>query len=92
MFTVALANLTGSNIIDENSYLPGTSSVYILNLNPVYNAIEWVQFLPMMKFDLYPTNAAVYPFLMLLFGALALKKPNQHIRIKNVSPSTLGWF
>jgi len=45
-----------------------------------------------MKFDLYPTNAAVYPFLMLLFGFLAVKKPVQHVRIKNIAPSGLGWF
>ena len=93
-FTVSLATVQAASncIIDENTDLPGTSSAYILNLNPVYNAIEWVQFLPMMKFDLYPTNAAVYPFLMLLFGSMALKKPQQHIRIKNISPSGLGWF
>lgn len=85
---------TGSpmNIVDNNSDLPGTSSAFILTMDPVYDAIEWFQFLPLMKFDLYPTNAAVYPFLMLLFGALALKKPVQHIRIKNISPSGLGWF
>lgn len=80
------------DVEDYNSYLPGTSSVYLLNLNTAYNAIEWVQFLPMMKFDLYPTNAAVYPFLMLLFGSLAVKKPNHHVRVKNISPSNLGWF
>ena len=93
-FTVSLADVVAASntIIDRNFDLPGCSSAYVLNLNTAYNAIEWVQFLPMMKFDLYPTDAAVYPFLMLLFGALALKKPTHHVRIKNISPSTLGWF
>lgn len=77
---------------DENTDLPGTSDGYLLTMEQLYNAIEWEQYLPLMKFDLYPTNAAVYPFLMLLFGFLALKKPVQHIRIKNISPSGLGWF
>jgi hypothetical protein len=87
------AHTTNSDkIYDDNAYLPGTSTAYILNLNPSYNAIEWAQFLPMMKFDLYPTTSAVYPFLMLLFGALAVKKPQQMVRIINVSPSGLGWF
>ena len=80
------------DVYDTNSDLPGTSKGFMLGMNPMYNAIEWEQFLPLMKFDLYPTNAAVYPFLMLLFGALGLKKPEQHIMIKNISPSTLGWF
>jgi len=93
-FTVSHATVVAAsnNIIDRNENLPGCSDVFILNMNTAYNAIEWIQFLPMMKFDLYPTDAAVYPFLMLLFGSLALKKPEQHIRIKNVSPSNLGWF
>jgi len=77
---------------DGDANLPGCSDAFLLTMDSVYDAIEWFQFLPMMKFDLYPTNAAVYPFLMLLFGALALKKPKQHIRIKNVAPSGLGWF
>ena len=80
------------DIFDTNSDLPGTTSMYVLTMDPARLAIEWVQFLPMMRFPLYPTNAAVYPFLMLLFGALAVKKPVQHVRIKNIAPSTLDWF
>lgn len=92
-FTVSAAQIViDSGIIDRNWYLPGTSEVYTLNMNPAYNAIEWVQFLPLMKFDLYPTDAAIYPFLMLLYGSLAVKKPEQHVRIINVAPSTLDWF
>jgi hypothetical protein len=77
---------------DDNSELPGCSDVFVLTMEGMYDAIEWFQFLPAMKFDLFPTNAAVYPFLMLIFGGLALKKPPQHVRIKNVAPSNLGWF
>lgn len=77
---------------DLNANLPATSSAYLLTMEDVFDAIEWFQFLPLMKFDLYPTNSAVYPFLMLLFGALALKKPNQHLRIKNIAPDGLGWY
>lgn len=91
LMTVAYAS-SPQTIVDLNADLPGCSDVYILNMDPMYDAIEWAQFLPAMKFDLYPTNAAVYPFLMLLFGTLAVKKTVQHVRIKNVSPSTLGWF
>ena len=80
------------DVIDRNFDLPGCSDGFVLTIDQIYDAIEWAQFLPMMKFDLYPTNAAVFPFLMLLFGALALKKSVQHVRIKNIAPSTLGWF
>lgn len=79
-------------ILDFNAELPGTSHAFVLTMGQVYDAIEWFQFLPLMKFDLYPTNQAVYPFLMLLFGALALKKAEQHAYIRNVSPANMGWF
>jgi len=90
-FTVKRAS-SPQNVEDYNSFLPGCSDSFILTMASLYDAIEWAQFLPMMKFDLYPTNAAVIPFLMLIFGALALKKPVQHIRIKNIAPANLGWF
>ncbi|MHA2426515.1 MAG: SU10 major capsid protein [Candidatus Hermodarchaeia archaeon] len=89
--TVARAGAT-TTISDFNAELPGTSHAFLLTMDAVYDAIEWFQFLPMMKFDLYPTNQAVYPFLMLLFGALALKKSEQHVYIRNISPANLGWF
>lgn len=90
-FTVAR---TGAlmTFTDTNADLPGCSDAYLLTIDPAYNAIEWAQFLPMMKFDLYPTASAVVPFLMLLFGGLAIKKPVQHIRIKNIAPSSLNWY
>jgi len=90
-FTVPV---TGSpmNIVDLNTDLPGTSSSYILTLDAVYNAIEWLSFIGLMKFDLFSATAAVFPFLMLSYGALAVKKPQQHVRIKNISPSNLGWY
>lgn len=91
MFQVAYTG-AGQIIYDVNADLPGTSSAYIFTLDELYNAIEWNQFLPLMKFQLYPTNAAVYPFLMLLFGALNVKKEEQMARIKNIAPSGLGWF
>jgi len=79
-------------ITDFNAELPGCSHGFILTMDQVYDAIEWFQFLPLMKFDLYPTNQAVYPFLMLLFGALALKKSEQHVYIRNIAPANLNWF
>ncbi len=91
MFRIARATASPT-IYDVNADLPGCSSSYLLNLNQTYDAIEWSQFLPLMKFDLYPTNEAVLPFLMLLFGALAVKKGEQMVRIKNIAPSNLGWF
>ena len=96
LFALTVAYTSSSpNLVDTKADLPGCSDMYLLTLSPQYNAAEWVQFLPMMKFDLYPTSSAVIPFLMLLFGGLALKKSVQQIRIKNVNPTggpANGWF
>jgi hypothetical protein len=43
--------------------------------DPVEKTLQWDQFLPLMKFDLYPTKAAVIPFLILLFGTPDVKVP-----------------
>jgi len=91
MMTIARTGVT-QVITDFNAELPGTSHAFVLTMDQVYDAIEWFQFLPLMKFDLYPTNQAVYPFLMLLFGSLALKKTEQHVYIKNIAPANLGWY
>jgi hypothetical protein len=80
------------DVFDRNDDLPNTSDLYMLNLLPQYNAIEWEQWLPVMKFQLYPTNSAINPFLMLLYGALGLKKRVQMIRIKNISYSQDKWY
>jgi hypothetical protein len=90
-FEVARATAT-QDIVDRDTYLPGTSRVYLLTMDEIYNAIEWDQFLPMMRFTLYPTAAAEYPFLMLLFGALNVKKEEQHAQIINIGYSGDAWF
>ena len=91
MTTVAYT-ASPQNFVDLNADLPGCSDGFILTMDGMYDAIEWFQFLPMMKYQLYPTASAVNPFLMLLFGAMALKKPVQHVRVKNICPSVGGYF
>lgn len=74
----------GLVFVDTNDDLPGSTSAYILSCNPMRMAIEWKQFLPAIKYDLFPTASATKPFLMLLFGALMMTKKLQHVRIKNL--------
>ena len=92
MFEAPVTAGAGEILYDVNADLPNTTKLFMVNNNPAYNAIEWEQWLPMMKFQLYPTNAAINPFLMLLFGAMGLKKPTQQVIIKNVSYSRDKWL
>jgi hypothetical protein len=80
-----------TTFVDYNRDIPGTSKAYILNLSPGHHAITWRKLLPLTKFALYPTNAAVVPWALLMFGFLRISKRNQHIVIKNVLPNGAVW-
>lgn len=76
---------------DINRDIPGTSKAYVLNLAAGMTAMTWRQFLPMLKFPLYPTNSAIVPWAQLLFGYLRISKRRQHVVIKNVLPNGAVW-
>ena len=77
--------------VDLNRDIPGTTRAYVLNMNPGDHAINWRQLLPMMKFPLYPTNAAVIPWAQLMFGYLRITKRRHHAVIKNILPNNAKW-
>lgn len=85
-------NEAGNTVyVDLNRDIPGTSKAYMLNMASGANAITWRQLLPMLKFPLYPTNAAVIPWAQLLFGFLRIAKRKHHVVIKNILPDGAQW-
>ncbi len=92
-FTLPIADVEGGDggsgtefeVPDTNADLPGTGEVYLLDQSEASRAIKWFSFLPAMKFQLYPTNKAVDPFLLIQFGALGLTIPERHTVIKNIN-------
>lgn len=84
---------TGSSTvyIDQNRDIPGTSKAYILNMAPGAQSITWRQFLPMLKFPLYPTVSATVPWAQLLFGYLRVAKRKHHVVVKNILPNSAVW-
>lgn len=77
--------------VDLNRDIPGTTRAYVLNMSAGDHAINWRQLLPMMKFPLYPTNAAVIPWAQLMFGYLRITKRRHHAVIKNILPAKAKW-
>lgn len=77
--------------VDYNRKIPGTTKAYILNMAPGAQAITWRQLLPMTKFPLYPTNAAVVPWAQMLFGYLRIGKRKHHVVIENIVPAGAVW-
>ena len=80
-----------TTFVDLNRMIPGTTKAYVLNMNPGDHAINWRQLLPMMKFPLYPTNAAVIPWAQLMFGYLRITKRRHHAVITNILPNGAKW-
>lgn len=76
---------------DLNREIPGTSTAYILNMSPGAQAISWRQFLPMLKFPLYPTVSATVPWAQLLFGYLRIAKRRHMVIIRNCLPTSSVW-
>ncbi|MFT8945952.1 MAG: hypothetical protein ABF876_05145 [Acetobacter aceti] len=76
---------------DLNQDIPGTTKGFILNLTKGDTALLWRQMMPMIRFALYPTNAAVIPWAQLLFGYLRISKLRQHVAIKNILPNGSIW-
>jgi len=77
--------------VDLNRDIPGTTKAFMLNMSAGDHAINWRQLLPMMKFPLYPTNAAVIPWAQLMFGYLRITKRRHHCVIKNILPNNAKW-
>lgn len=77
--------------VDLNRDIPGTTKAAILNMSQGGGAISWRQFLPMLKFPLYPTVSATVPWAQLLFGYLRLTKRRHHVVIKNILPNGSTW-
>jgi len=88
---VACAGAT-TTYTDYNRDIPGTTKAYVLNMSAGDHAINWRQLLPMMKFPLYPTNAAVIPWAQLMFGYLRITKRRHHAVIKNILPNGAKWL
>lgn len=87
---VAKAGAT-TTFVDLNREIPGTTKAFLLNMSPGDHAINWRQLLPMLKFPLYPTNAAVIPWAQLMFGYLRITKRRHHAVITNILPASAKW-
>ncbi len=78
--------------LDRDDWLPGTGEMVLVSQTGMQATVQFDQFLPLMKFPLYPTKSAIIPFLVLLFGSLDVKVPWYHGFIKNIGYTGMNWF
>lgn len=64
-----------TSFLDKNEDLPGTASMLFLSSNKIQPTYTFAQLLPTCKYPLYPTDSAVTPFMIMLFGMLEVRVP-----------------
>lgn len=69
--------------VDENADIPGTGTVFLLDMDPA-QAMVFKQLAPLMKMDL-ATIDTTYRFALLLYGTPVVYAPNKHVIFKNVN-------
>lgn len=71
--------------VDLNKDLPGTASMLFLS-DGMYGSptMQFDQLLPVQSIPMYPTNQAVTPFLVVLYGALQVNAPEHCALVKNI--------
>lgn len=70
---------------DRNADLPGTASMLFLTENKITPVYRFGQLLPVSTYPLYPTDAAITPFLVILYGALEVSAPEFCALVDNIS-------
>jgi len=75
--------------VDLNQNIPGTSIAVGITRRPDAAVVR--RLLPLTKFPLATTNRPIIPWAHLLFLALRVAKPMQHVIWKNILPAAQTW-
>jgi hypothetical protein len=70
---------------DLNEDLPGTAEMLFITEKKMQAVAEFLQFLPLRLYRMYPTNKLVTPFIMALWGTPSLKAPHWCGVVKNIA-------
>jgi hypothetical protein len=72
---------------DLNANLPGTASMLFLTENRITPVYRFGQLLPVSTYPLYPVDAPITPFLVIMFGSLEVSAPEFCALVDNISYS-----
>ena len=75
---------------DLNTHIPGSESIFLLDLDEGDDALDWRTMLPLTKIELFANNIFM-PWAICSIGAVRMRIPKFHGRIKNYVPATAQW-
>ena len=70
---------------DRNDDLPGTAEMLFITEKKMQAVVEFLQFLPLRLYRMYPTDRLVTPFIMALWGTPSMKAPHWCGVVKNIA-------
>jgi hypothetical protein len=68
--------------VDLNTQIPGSETIFLLDMDELDNAIDWRYLLPLTKIELFAQNLFM-PWAVAAIGGVRLKIPKFHGYIKN---------
>lgn len=83
--TVAASGASAVTYTDDNSLIPGSEPVFLLDMDEMDNAIDYRFLLPLTKVELFAQNLFM-PWAVCQIGAIRLRIPKFHGFIKNYVP------
>ena len=80
--TVAANGASAVTFQDINGYIPGSDTIFLLDLEETHDALDYRYLLPLTKIDLF-TQSLTLPFVIAHIGAPRVRIPKYHGMIKN---------
>ena len=75
---------------DLNLHIPGSESIFLLDMDENDDAIDWRTMLPITKIELFAQNIFM-PWAVASIGAVRMRVAKFHGRVKNYTPATAQW-
>ena len=89
--TVAASGASGNvTFTDLNTYIPGSDTIFLLDMDEQDMAIDWRYLLPLTKVDLFAQNLFM-PWAVAAIGSVRLRIPKFHGMIKNFVSDNADW-
>lgn len=88
--TVAASGSGAVTFIDYNGHIPGSDSIYLLDMREEDNALDYRYLLPLTRVELFAQNLYM-PWAVASIGAIRNRIPKFHGIITNVTPDNPTW-
>ncbi|MDE2232577.1 MAG: hypothetical protein KGJ90_00395 [Patescibacteria group bacterium] len=83
--TVAASGASNVTFTDLNTTIPGSETIFLLDMDENDGAIDYRYLLPLTKIDLFAQNLFM-PWAVAMIGAIRVKIPKFHGAVKNYVP------